>query len=64
VRDHRGLPAGAINVTGHASAFAPGNPRLAEIEAELTRAAEGISEALGYRAGGGDTVSPHSTVGK
>lgn len=49
VRDARGEAAGAINVTGHASAFAPGNPRLAEIEAQLHKAARGISEALGYR---------------
>lgn len=49
VRDHRGRAAGAINVTGHASAFAPENPRLLEIEAALRRAARGISEALGYR---------------
>lgn len=49
VRDHRGMAAGAINVTGHVSAFEPGNPRLVEIEAELKRAARGISEALGYR---------------
>jgi DNA-binding IclR family transcriptional regulator len=49
VRDHRGQAAGAINVTGHASVFAPGNPRLAEIEAALTKASRGISEALGYR---------------
>jgi DNA-binding IclR family transcriptional regulator len=49
VRDHRGQPAGAINVTGHASAFAPDNPRLPEIEAALKKAATGISEALGYR---------------
>lgn len=50
VRDHRGAPAGAINVTGHASTFMPGNPRLPEIEAALKRAASGISQALGYRA--------------
>jgi DNA-binding IclR family transcriptional regulator len=49
VRDHRGQAAGAINVTGHASDFAPGNPRLAEIEAALKKAARGISDALGYR---------------
>ncbi|MCC0066779.1 MAG: IclR family transcriptional regulator [Rhodovulum sp.] len=49
VRDHRGQAAGAINVTGHASAFSPGNPRLPEIEAALKKAATGISEALGFR---------------
>jgi DNA-binding IclR family transcriptional regulator len=49
VRDHRGQAAGGINVTGHASAFAPNNPRLPEIAAALRKAARGISEALGYR---------------
>lgn len=49
VRDHRGQAAGGINVTGHASAFAAGNPRLETIEAALRKAARGISEALGYR---------------
>ncbi|MDR5654207.1 IclR family transcriptional regulator [Ruixingdingia sedimenti] len=49
VRDHRGQAAGAVNVTGHASVFAPESPRLAEIEAALAKAARGISEALGYR---------------
>jgi len=48
-RDHRGQAAGAINVTGHASVFAPGNPRLVDIERALTEAAQGISRALGYR---------------
>jgi DNA-binding IclR family transcriptional regulator len=49
VRDRRGHAAGGINVTGHASAFASGDPRLAKIEAALRKAARGISEALGYR---------------
>jgi DNA-binding IclR family transcriptional regulator len=49
VRDHRGHAAGAINVTGHASAFAPDNPRLPEIASALRKAADGISEALGFR---------------
>lgn len=49
VRDRQGRAAGAVNVTGHASAFSPDNPRLPEIEAALRKAAKGISEALGYR---------------
>jgi DNA-binding IclR family transcriptional regulator len=60
VRDAKGLAAGAINVTGHASAFAQGNPRLAEIEAQLHKAARGISEALGYR---GSSGSPRPRAG-
>ncbi|AUM75307.1 IclR family transcriptional regulator [Paracoccus jeotgali] len=49
VRDHRGEAAGAINVTGHVSAFAPGSPRLPEIEQGLKKSALGLSRALGYR---------------
>jgi DNA-binding IclR family transcriptional regulator len=48
VRDSQGQPAGAINVTGHASTFEAGSPRLAEIENWLLRAARGTSEALGW----------------
>jgi DNA-binding IclR family transcriptional regulator len=49
VRDHRGHAAGAINVTGHASAFEPGTPRVEEIAVALKKAASRTSEALGYR---------------
>lgn len=48
VRDRHGGAAGAINVTGHASAFEPGNRRLPEIEEKLRAAARGIGAALGY----------------
>lgn len=40
---------GAINVTGHASMFAPGSVHLLEIEAGVRMAAREMSEALGYR---------------
>jgi DNA-binding IclR family transcriptional regulator len=57
IRDHRGQAAGAVNVTGHASIFEPGNPRMVVIERELKKAAQGISEALGYRGSDGDAIS-------
>ncbi|WCR10489.1 IclR family transcriptional regulator [Paracoccus stylophorae] len=50
VRDNMGQAAGAINVTGHVSAFTPGSPRLSEIEQGLKKAALGMSRALGYTA--------------
>jgi DNA-binding IclR family transcriptional regulator len=51
VRDRTGAAAGAINVTGHASAFAADGPRLREIGEKLRKAARGISVALGYTGG-------------
>lgn len=50
VFDHRGRPAGAINVSGPDAAFAPQNGRAADIEAGLRTAADAISASLGYRA--------------
>lgn len=49
VRDHTGQPVAAINVTGHASVFAPESAQGPEIERRLKSAALAISEALGYR---------------
>jgi DNA-binding IclR family transcriptional regulator len=57
IRDHREQAAGAVNVTGHASIFEPGNPRMVVIERALKKAAQGISEALGYRGSDGDAIS-------
>jgi DNA-binding IclR family transcriptional regulator len=48
LRDYRKVCVGAINVTGHASIFAPDSKRLPEIEVQLKAAAEGVSRALGY----------------
>jgi DNA-binding IclR family transcriptional regulator len=48
VHDYRKACVGAINVTGHASIFAPDSDRLPEIEAHLKDAAQKISQALGY----------------
>lgn len=50
VYDHLGRPAGAINVTGQASAFAADSPQATEIEAALKQAARDLSRALGYQA--------------
>ncbi len=52
VRDHLGRPAGALNVTGHASVFAEGGPQTADIEAALKEAAARLSRDLGYRGPG------------
>lgn len=52
VRDHLGRPAGALNVTGHASVFAEGSPQTADIEAALKAAAARLSRDLGYRGPG------------
>lgn len=52
VRDHLGRPAGALNVTGHASVFAEGSPQTADIEAALKVAAARLSRDLGYRGPG------------
>jgi DNA-binding IclR family transcriptional regulator len=56
VYDYQGRPVAAINVTGHASVFEPGNPQLGEIERALREAARGISEALGYRGWASDQM--------
>jgi DNA-binding IclR family transcriptional regulator len=52
VRDHLGRPAGALNVTGHASVFAEGSPQTADIETALKAAAARLSRDLGYRGPG------------
>lgn len=56
IYDHQGQAVAAINVTGHASTFAPGGPMVAEIEAKLKEAAREISEALGYRGWGAEQM--------
>lgn len=49
VYDHTGEVAGAINVTGHSSAFTQESGLLGEIEDRLRKAARLITEALGHR---------------
>lgn len=48
VRDHTGAVAGAINVTGHVSAFETGAPDATRIEARIKEIAREISAALGW----------------
>lgn len=56
VYDHLGSPAGAINVTGHASEFSPKNSNLEQIERVLKSTARDLSEALGYRGWASDQM--------
>lgn len=49
VYDHQAKPVGAINVTGHSSSFAEGNPQVEHIEQLLKSTAHAMSAALGYR---------------
>lgn len=56
IYDHEGAAVAAINVTGHASAFAENAPLSAEIETRLKDAAREISEALGYRGWGAEQM--------
>lgn len=56
VHDHLGSPAGAVNVTGHASEFSPENARLHIVETALKSAAREISEAMGYRGWASDQM--------
>lgn len=56
IYDHQGTAVAAINVTGHASAFAPDGPLAGRIETTLKDAAREISEALGYRGWGAEQM--------
>lgn len=56
VYDHLGSPAGAINVTGHASEFSPESGKLDQIEVVLKSTARDLSEALGYRGWASDQM--------
>ncbi|SMH38088.1 IclR family transcriptional regulator [Maritimibacter sp. HL-12] len=56
IYDHQGQAIAAINVTGHASAFAADAPLVGRIEATLKAAARDISEALGYRGWGAEQM--------
>jgi len=56
IYDHQGEAIAAINVTGHASAFALDTPLATKIEATLKDAAREISEALGYRGWGAEQI--------
>lgn len=56
VYDHLGSPVGAVNVTGHASDFAPDSGNLQHIEEALKSVAQEISEALGYRGWASDQM--------
>lgn len=56
IYDHQGEAIAAINVTGHASAFALDAPLAGKIEATLKNAAREISEALGYRGWGAEQI--------
>jgi DNA-binding IclR family transcriptional regulator len=49
VYDHEARPVGAVNVTGHVTAFAEGSPQVERIEQQLKDTARAISEAMGYR---------------
>lgn len=56
VYDHQARAVAAINVTGHASVFASGSPKVEKIEQSIKAAARAISEALGYRGWAADQV--------
>lgn len=56
VYDHLGSPAGAVNVTGHASEFAKEGDSARRIEEKLKQAAQEISEAMGYRGWASDQL--------
>lgn len=56
VYDHQARAVAAINVTGHASAFADEGGQAQRIEQHLKAAARAISEALGYRGWASDQM--------
>jgi DNA-binding IclR family transcriptional regulator len=56
IYDHQGSAIAAINVTGHASTFAPDSPLVSKIETTLADAAREVSEALGYRGWGAEQI--------